>query len=264
MDVPDGWTTDTVRANGIDLQYHRTGGGPPLVVAHGFYENARCRATLVEDLVDSFDVVAYDARGHGGSDGPDWGYGIDDRVADLVGLVEALGLRDPILFGHSAGGSTVAWAAARRPELLSAVVLEDPDAWRGEPETSPAEMEAFVRDRVAELTERSVEDIAAESDRDGERARRVAVANTELSLNIARFAKDEFRRTPAAFPDVAAPTLVLKADAAPEERAEDLAAADALPDGRLVHVPGADHHVFWSEYEAAYAELRAFLHWVAR
>jgi len=262
MDVPDGWTTDTVRANGIDLQYHRTGEGPPLVVAHGFYENARCRATLVEDLVDSFDVVAYDARGHGGSDGPDWGYGIDDRVADLVGLVEALGLRDPILFGHSAGGSTVAWAAARRPELPSAVVLEDPDAWRGEPETSPAEMEAFVRDRVAELTERSVEDIAAESDRDGERASRSLTRNR--AANIARFAKEEFRRTPAAFPDVAAPTLVLKADAAPEERAEDLAAADALPDGRLVHVPGADHHVFWSEYEAAYAELRAFLHWVAR
>lgn len=261
MDVPDGWTTDTVHANDIDLQYHRTGEGPPLVVAHGFYENARCRIPLVEDLAADFDVVAYDARGHGGSDGPDWGYGIDDRVADLVGLVEALELDDPILFGHSAGGSTVAWAAARYPDLPRAVVLADPDAWRGEPDMSPEEMAEFVRERVAGLAEQSVDEIAAEHDElDDDQARRVAVANRECDPNIAGFAAAGFEQTPDAFPDIEAPTLVLKRDTDPEERAADLEIADALPDGRLVHIPGAGHHVFWDEHDAALAELRAFLH----
>ncbi|WP_256297689.1 alpha/beta fold hydrolase [Haloarchaeobius salinus] len=264
MDVPDGWTTDTVHANDVDLQYHRTGEGPPLVVAHGFYENARCRIPLVEDLAESFDVVAYDARGHGGSDGPDWGYGIDDRVADLVGLVEALELENPILFGHSAGGSTIAWAAARYPELPRAVVLEDPDAWRGEPDMTPEEMAEFVRERVAGLAEQSVAEIAAEHEElADERARRVAVANKELSPNVAGVYGTELEMTPDAFPDIAAPTLVLKRDTEPEERAEDLAIADALPDGRLVHIPDAGHHVFWDEYDAAWAELRAFLYGVA-
>lgn len=261
MDVPDDWTTDTVRANDIDLQYHRTGEGPPLVVAHGFYENARCRIPLVEDLAESFDVIAYDARGHGGSDGPDWGYGIDDRVADLVGLVEALELENPVLFGHSAGGSTVAWAAAQHPNLPRAVVLEDPDAWRGEPDMSPEEMGEFVREQVAELAEQSVAEIAADHEElDDERARRVAVANTELSPNVAGVYESELPTTPEALPDVEAPTLVLKTDADPAERAADLDVADALPDGRLVHVPRAGHHVFWDEYDAAWAELRAFLH----
>jgi pimeloyl-ACP methyl ester carboxylesterase len=265
MDVPDGWTTETVHANDVDLQYHRTGDGPPLVVAHGFYENARCRADLVEDLAEGFDVVAYDARGHGGSDAPDWGYGIDDRVADLVGLVEALELENPVLFGHSAGGSTVAWAAAQYPELPRAVVLEDPDAWRGEPEMSPEEMAEFVRERVAGLAEQSVEEIAAEHDElDDDRARRVAVANRECDPNIAGFAAAGFEQTPDAFSDIEAPTLILKRDADPEERADDLEIADALPDGRLVHVPEAGHHVFWDEHEAALAELRAFLYRIER
>jgi len=264
MDVPDGWTTDTVHANDIDFQYHRTGEGPPLVVAHGFYENARCRVPLVEDLAEEFDVVAYDGRGHGGSDAPDWGYGIDDRVADLVGLVEVLGLDNPVLFGHSAGGSTVAWTAAEHPDLPRAVVLEDPDAWRGEPDMSPEEMAAYVREQVEELGEQSVEEIAAEHDELGEeRARRVAVANTECDPNIAGFAAAGFEQTPEAFPDITAPTLVLKRDTDPAERAEDLEIADSLPDGRLVHVPDAGHHVFWDEYDAAWAELRAFLYRVA-
>jgi len=263
MDVPDGWTTDTVRANDIDLQYHRTGDGPPLVVAHAFYENARCRAPLIAALAEDFDVVAYDARGHGGSDGPNWGYGIDDRVADLVGLVEALELDDPILFGHSAGGATVAWAAAQHPDLPRAVVLEDPDAWSGDPDMSPEEMASFVREQVEGLAEQSVAEIAADHDElDDEQARRVAVANTELSPNIAGVYGTGFQMTPDAFPDIAAPTLILKADTDPEERAEDLDIADALSDGRLVHVPGAGHHVFWDEHDAAWAELRAFLYWV--
>ncbi|WP_435349725.1 alpha/beta fold hydrolase [Haloarchaeobius sp. HRN-SO-5] len=261
MDAPDGWTTDTVRANDIDLQYYRTGDGPPLVLAHGFYENARCRIPLVEDLAESFDVVAYDARGHGNSDGPDWGYGIDDRVADLVGLVEALELDRPVLFGHSAGGSTVAWAAARHPDLPRGVVLEDPDAWRGEPDMSPEEMAAFVRERVERLAEQSVAEIAAEhDDLDDERARRVAVANRECDPNVALLPAAGFRNTPGAFPDIEAPTLVLKSDTDPEERAADLGIAEALPDGRLVHVPGSGHHVFWTAYDAAWAELRTFLY----
>ena len=135
MNLPDDWTTDTVRTNGVKLQYYRTGEGPPLVMAHGFYANGRCWEPLVSDLSDEYDIVMYDARGHGRSEAPETGYGIEDRIADLVGLVEALSLDDPILLGHSMGGSTAAWTAAKHPDLPRAIALEDPAGMYGPPET---------------------------------------------------------------------------------------------------------------------------------
>jgi len=42
------------------------------------------------------------------------------------------------------------------------------------------------------------------------------------------------------------------------DRVKDLNAA-VVADGRLVHIPNAGHYVFRDSYDAAYAELRAFL-----
>lgn len=61
------------------------------------------------------------------------------------------------------------------------------------------------------------------------------------------------------FPHIECPTLILRSDRDIETRVRDLDAAEALPDGRLVHVPDAGHYVFQDEYEAALAELRTFL-----
>jgi len=57
MNLPDGWTTDTVRANGVKLRYYRTGDGPPLVMAHGFFGNGRCWIPFAESLAAEYDVV---------------------------------------------------------------------------------------------------------------------------------------------------------------------------------------------------------------
>ncbi|AFK21319.1 MULTISPECIES: alpha/beta fold hydrolase [Haloferax] len=137
MNLPDSWTTDTVHVNGVGLQYYRAGSGPPLVMAHGFYNNGRCWEPLVADLADDYELVMYDARGHGRSDAPKSGYTMDDRVEDLLGLVDALDLVDPILLGHSMGGSIVAWTAAKKPDLPRAIILEDPAGMYGAPDIVP-------------------------------------------------------------------------------------------------------------------------------
>lgn len=61
------------------------------------------------------------------------------------------------------------------------------------------------------------------------------------------------------FGDIESPTLVLRADGDEERRERDLAAADELSNGRLVHVDGAGHCAFRDRREAATVELRAFL-----
>ncbi|WP_132057083.1 alpha/beta fold hydrolase [Halorussus amylolyticus] len=261
MKSPDGWTSDTVHTDGIELQYYRTGYGPPLVLAHGFYNDSRCWTQLATDLADEYEIVLYDARGHGQSDGPETGYAIENRVSDLVDLVTALDLTDPILLGHSMGGSTVAWAAATYPDLPRAVVLEDPAGMYGDPEMGPDERATTVREQVRDWEDQSVTDIATDyTDREPKLARRLAVADSECSPHIAEIAREGYPDLAEAFPQITCPALVLKADADPEQRAVDLDIAADLHDGRLVHIPQSGHCVFYDRYGAAYAELRTFFH----
>lgn len=260
MNVPDTWNTNTVSVNGVELRYYRTGDGPPLVMAHGFSENGRCWEPLVSDLADDYDIITYDARGHGRSDAPETGYEMEDRIADLTGLIETLDVRDPILLGHSMGGSTVAWTAAVHPSLPRAIVLEDPAGMYGPPDTGPEERAKMIREEVRENDKRTLEELAEEyENRSPTLARRLAEADSECSPQIARIARIGYPHLADAFPDIECPTLVLKADAEPETRATDFDTVAELDEGRLVHIPDAGHCVFRDQYEAAYAELRTFL-----
>lgn len=121
------WARHSVRVNGISLSYYRTfGDKPPIVLAHGLTDDAGCWERVAQALRERFDVVAYDARGHGFSDAPEDGYTPRDHSADLVGLIGALDLDEPVLLGHSMGAVTVAVTAAAHPALTGAIILEDP------------------------------------------------------------------------------------------------------------------------------------------
>ena len=54
------------------------------------------------------------------------GYDTRELAADVIGLIEALQLGQPILVGHSMGGITAAVVAKERPDLVRGLVLEDP------------------------------------------------------------------------------------------------------------------------------------------
>ena len=128
-----GWQEGYVAVGGVRLHYHRTGGDKPAVVlAHGITDNGLCWTRLARALQASYDLILYDARGHGMSDHPG-SYKLADHVADLVGLIQALDLKSPFLFGHSMGGTHSAFAAARYPDLPRGLLLEDPH-WPAEPE----------------------------------------------------------------------------------------------------------------------------------
>ena len=101
------------------------GDGPPVVLVHGLASNARIWDAVAPRLAERFRVVAYDQRGHGLSDKPDGGYGFDEVVGDLRGLVGALDLARPTLVGHSWGGNVVLEYAATHPADVAALVLVD-------------------------------------------------------------------------------------------------------------------------------------------
>jgi N-formylmaleamate deformylase len=127
------WDQGFVMSNGAQLKYFRSGGAhPPLVLVHGFTDSALYFTRLAERLAVDWDVVAYDARGHGESSrlAESGGQFTDDiRVSDLVTVIETLALDRPALIGHSMGGATIALAIARYPQISRGAVLEDPAWW---------------------------------------------------------------------------------------------------------------------------------------
>jgi pimeloyl-ACP methyl ester carboxylesterase len=120
-----------------DLTVHRFGRtdaeAPTLLLLHGLTDSGRCWPDAVARWQDRYRLLAWDARGHGESERfteSELAAGVGEtHLADVVDLLEALrdeGTVPPVLVGLSMGGGTAAAVAGARPELLRAVVLEDP------------------------------------------------------------------------------------------------------------------------------------------
>ncbi|HWC39554.1 MAG TPA: alpha/beta hydrolase [Acidimicrobiales bacterium] len=114
-------------ADGHQVSLAVAGRGVPLVVVHGFTANGMLYAPTLSRLVSmGFKVVAIDVAGHGGTSVLPVNGGHVDAYADHLGrALDELGIRRPILVGHSMGGRLVAQLAADRPGIASAVVLVD-------------------------------------------------------------------------------------------------------------------------------------------
>lgn len=116
-----------ITANGLRFHYQRVGSGStPVVMLHGLMidDLSSLYFTTAPAFADVADVVLYDLRGHGRTEQPPSGYGLDDAVADLIGLLDALGITEPAyLLGNSIGGTIALAAAMARPERVAGLML---------------------------------------------------------------------------------------------------------------------------------------------
>ncbi|MHB8577177.1 MAG: alpha/beta fold hydrolase, partial [Dehalococcoidia bacterium] len=123
-------------ANGVRLHYLDWGGDrPPLLFLHPTGFHAHVWEPYAEHLAARFRCLALDTRGHGDSDKPGV-YGWTDFADDLEAALDHLGLASVVGIGHSAGATSIAVVAARRPDLFARVVLLDPILFLGEPTPS--------------------------------------------------------------------------------------------------------------------------------
>jgi pimeloyl-ACP methyl ester carboxylesterase len=119
-----------VTVNGLSMAYDREGSGPTLLMIHGASQDSRSWRFNVPFFAQWFDVIAVDLPGHGKSDLPPCGPVRSVPVfADYVwGLVEALGVTNPVLMGHSLAGGIVLRLALDKGDLVRAVVNVDGSA----------------------------------------------------------------------------------------------------------------------------------------
>jgi esterase len=131
MSVRRAFSREGTRLSYVDFG----GGGEVLAALHGHFGCARNFAPLAAALAPAWRVVALDQRGHGWSHRPR----ACDRasyVADVEAFLSHLDAGAVPLLGHSLGGVNAYQLAARRPDLVSVLVIEDTGARIG---PAPAE-----------------------------------------------------------------------------------------------------------------------------
>ena len=115
----------TVQANGAAFHVTRTGKGPPLLLLHGWPEFWLTWEPVMLRLADRFTLIAPDLRGFGDSDKPAGPFGPDDHAADMLALLDALGIGRAGIVGHDVGGAVMQPLARKAPDKLAGLFFFD-------------------------------------------------------------------------------------------------------------------------------------------
>lgn len=114
------------RGDGVDIQAAVwEGAGRSLMGIHGLTANCRSWDTVAASLTPRYSLTAVDLRGRGRSSKPAEGYHITRHCRDLEAVMAHLGIRRPILMGHSLGALIALVYAARHPEQIAGLILID-------------------------------------------------------------------------------------------------------------------------------------------
>ena len=269
------WLEGSVRANGARIHYYRTGGdGPPLVALHGFTDNGLCWAPVVRALAGDYDVTMPDLRGHGLSERVEPGQSVDP-AADLTGLIDQMGFERPGLLGHSLGAAIAALTAARWPDRVGLLVLEDPP-WRNTPSPTGeqahlGEHRQYLDDWQRSLSELQAQprDVVVAAGRgqhpgwDDVEVQAWADAKLQLDLDVFQTGLLDMPPWQELVSDIACHTLLITGD--PErgaivtpEVSQDV--ARRMPQAEIVRIPGAGHSIRRDQVDATMQAITSFLH----
>ena len=119
----------TLAVNGVELRYVHQGSGEPVLLVHHVLGDLTLWEPQRQAVVDAgYEYIAYTQRYYGADPWPDQGehWSEDDKVADLIAVIEALG-RGPVhLVTWSFSGQTGVLAALKRPDLIRSIAFYEP------------------------------------------------------------------------------------------------------------------------------------------
>jgi len=265
------WTSGDVVANGVRLHYYRTGGAmPPVVMLHGITDSGRTWSRVAEALAGDYGVIMLDARGHGLSEATEAGYTAEDQAPDVAGVIRALGLGRVVLIGHSMGGATAVATAAHFPEVVRALILEDPPWGGGMDSASPEARAARSAEWQRSILKRKAQAISEVVSFGKQRlpswdARDVeawAEAKQQTSPNVANGINGLGIRWQDVVRQVCCPLWIIYGDRAAGAILTPATVQEAqalAPQLRAIHVPGAGHEIRRGHYAQFMEALRTCL-----
>lgn len=115
----------TVQANGCAFHVARIGQGPPLLLLHGWPEFWLTWAPVMSRLADRYSLIAPDLRGFGDSGKPAGPFGPEAHAADMLALLDALGIERVGVVGHDVGGAVMQPLGRLAPARLAGLFFFD-------------------------------------------------------------------------------------------------------------------------------------------
>ena len=242
------------------------GEAPALLFLHGLTDSGRAWPEAVTQWADSHAIIALDQRGHGCSprftEGQLEAHPGDVMVDDAAAILEQLD-NEPVVIGHSLGGAVALTVGARRPELVRALVLEDPaPLGPDDPQANPARGEQFVAGVQQSLT--VTEDDTLLSLRRDQRpswpdSELLETGRAERQVDLDYLARGDIMPSttwPELFAQVRVPVLVVSGDpdgdVCVNDEMERGIARLANPNVTLTRVKGAEHCIRREQPEQFY------------
>jgi pimeloyl-ACP methyl ester carboxylesterase len=237
--------------NGADLWCLERGAGLPLLLVHGFPLDHTMWTGQVESLAPHCRVVAPDLPGFGRSPAKSDKATMEQFADDLAALLDALEIREPVVFcGLSMGGYIALQFCRKYAARLAGLILCDTRATADTPEAAAARqtMAARVlRDGVAPLVETMLPKLFAETTRQRqphviEGLRTVLEGGNPRGIAAAARGMAERPDMTAALAEIRCPMLVIVGqEDAISPPAEMGGIARAIPGAKFVVIPAAGH-----------------------
>lgn len=267
-------TDGSVEVNGLRLHYldWSSPDRPPVLFLHGGSAHAHWWDFTIPLLAARFHCVALDLRGHGESARPaDGDYSLAAHAADVAAVVDALGLRESAVVGHSFGGWVAMVYAGAAGDTVAALAVLDSrpqigvrsarmlEALRKLPPTRYAShAEAVSRFRLLPAATRAPAGVVAHVAGHG-------IVRDAEGMYLPRFDR---RALAGAGPQDLSPHLraarcpILAVRAAHSEIVDAAALQayrDAVPSAEIAEIPDAHHHLMLDQPAAVAAVLGRFL-----
>lgn len=251
-------------SDGLAVHYEVHGQGRPLVLISGQSNTLHWWDRVRGDFEPRFSTIVLDHRGTGESDKPDADvYSTPRFAADVVSVLDDLGIGRAHVYGTSMGGRIAQWIAAGHPERVDRLVLgcTSPGGRHG------VERGADVRRALADpdpaAVRRALLDLMYTPDW---RARVPGPYYTLGDRHMPAYARRRHLRASArhdswdVLPSITAPTLVLHGtDDLFNPAANAPLLAGRIPDARLHLIPGARHGYFEEFQDVASPLVADFL-----
>jgi class 3 adenylate cyclase len=266
----------TRRPDGLHVAYQIVGEGPDLFFLLGWPSHLALQwelpafARFLDRLASFSRLIVFDRPGTGVADRGPTGQVFEDRLDDIVCVMDAIGSERAAFFGCHLGGRLALLFAATYPERTRAVVafgahpttLADDDYPWGIPREA---MDAIVEQISVGYDEKAqselLHQLAPEADAATEawwqRFMPSSASPNEAAEEVARLAPVDIR---SALGSVRVPTLVM-------HRSDDVATlvgasrfmAQRIPGARFVELPGDDHLPFLGDADAVLDLTEEFL-----
>lgn len=215
--------------NGLRLYYEERGDGPPLVLLHGGLTTIELSfGTAMPQLAEHHRVIAVELQGHGRTADTERPMTFAHLAADVVGLLDHLGIEQADVFGFSLGGLTTYQLLVDHPGRVRRAIVASADHRndRGgeiDPERLPTQQDfAAMRDAYAAVAP------------DPGHFEAFAAKAVGLVHGFGGWTDEQLRR-------IDVPVLVLIGDTDFILVPNAAEAVDLLPHGQLAVLPGTTH-----------------------